>query len=94
MTQPIDRRTTLVRLAVLAGAPVIIAGTHSDPWELTHPGMVLGAYAEEEMEDAVAALEDKGRPADRGNTRDYPITTLVASTLDGRVDLIENGRVG
>jgi len=75
------------------GTPVIIAGTHSDPWELTHPGMVLGAYAEEEMEDAVAALEDKRHPADWGTAQDYPITTVVASTLDGRVDLIENGRV-
>jgi hypothetical protein len=75
------------------GTPVIIAGTHSDPWELTHPGMVLGAYAEEEFEAAVASLEDKRHPSDWEQAQDYPVTTVVASTLDGKIDLIEDGRV-
>jgi hypothetical protein len=75
------------------GTPVIVAGAHSDPWELVHPGMVLGAYAEEEFEEAVAALEDKRHPSDWEQAPEYPITTVVASTLDGKIDLIENGRV-
>jgi hypothetical protein len=75
------------------GTPVIIAGAHSDPWELTHPGMVLGAYAEQEFEDAVAGLEDKRHPSDWEQTQEYPVTTVIASTLDGKLDLIENGRV-
>lgn len=75
------------------GTPVIIAGTHSDPWELTHPGMVLGASAEDELEEAIAALEDKRHPADWEQAQEYPVTTVVASTLDGKIDLIENGRV-
>jgi hypothetical protein len=75
------------------GTPVIIAGAHTDPWELTHPGMVLGADAEEELEAAVASLEDKRHPSDWEQAQDYPVTTVVASTLDGKIDLIENGRV-
>jgi hypothetical protein len=75
------------------GTPVIIAGAHSDPWELTHPGMVLGAYAEEEFEEVVAGLEDKRHPADWTEAETGRVTTVVASTLDRRADLIENGRV-
>jgi hypothetical protein len=75
------------------GTPVIVAGAHTDPWELTHPGMVLGAYTEEEFEAAVASLEDKRHPSDWEHAQDYPVTTVVASTLEGKIDLIENGRV-
>jgi hypothetical protein len=75
------------------GTPVIIAGAHSDPWELTHPGLVLGAYAEEEFEDAVAGLADKPHPSDWEDTQMHPVTTVIASTLDRRAELIENGRV-
>jgi hypothetical protein len=38
------------------GTPVIIAGSHSDPWELTHPGLVLGADAGGELEFAAAGF--------------------------------------
>jgi hypothetical protein len=75
------------------GTPVIIAGTHSDPWELTHPGMVLSAYAEDEFEEAVAGLEDKPHPSDWASIEEHPVTTVIASTLDRRVELIENGEV-
>jgi hypothetical protein len=73
------------------GTPVIIAGSHSDPWELTHPGLVLGAYAEHEFEDAVAALDGKRHPADWDGTAEYPVATVVASTTDHKIDLLENG---
>jgi hypothetical protein len=51
------------------GTPVIIAGAHTDPWELTHPGMVLSAYAEDEFEDAVAGL---ARKSHRGIEKGLP----------------------
>ena len=35
------------------GTPVIIAGAPTDPWELTHPGMVLSGYAEQEFEQVL-----------------------------------------
>ena len=75
------------------GTPVIIAGSHSDPWELTHPGMVLSAYAEDEFEDAVASLESKRHPSDWEGLDEHPVTTVVASTIDRRVELLENGEV-
>ena len=75
------------------GTPVIIAGSHADPWELTHPGLVLGAYAEHEFEDAVAALDGKRHPADWDRTAEYPVTTMVASTADRKIDLLENGNL-
>ena len=73
------------------GTPVIIAGSHSDPWELTHPGLVLGAYAETEFADAVAALDGKRHPADWDGAAEYPVTTVIVSTADQRIDLLENG---
>lgn len=75
------------------GTPVIIAGSHSDPWELTHPGMVLSAYAEDEFEDVVASLEERRHPSDWEGLDEHPVTTVIASTLDGRVELLENGDV-
>lgn len=75
------------------GTPVIIAGAHSDPWELTHPGLVLGAYAEDEFEHAVAALDGKRHPSDWDAAAAQPVTTVIASTADRRVDLLENGSV-
>lgn len=72
------------------GTPVIIAGSHSDPWELTHPGMVLGAYAEHEFETAVAGLKGKKHPSDWEEAEAAPITSIIASTADNIVELIEN----
>jgi hypothetical protein len=44
------------------GTTVIIAGAHSVPWELSHPGMVLDAYAKEELDGAVVNYESKRHP--------------------------------
>ncbi|MCC0007046.1 MAG: hypothetical protein H6876_02860 [Hyphomicrobiaceae bacterium] len=35
------------------GTPVIIAGSHSEPREVVHPGLVLADYAEHEFESVV-----------------------------------------
>jgi hypothetical protein len=75
------------------GTPVIIAGSHSDPWELTHPGLVLGGYAENEFERAVAGLSGKRHPSDWDAATEYPVTTVIASTADRKLELIENGKV-
>jgi L,D-transpeptidase catalytic domain len=74
------------------GTPVIIAGSHTDPYEITHPGMVLGDYAEVEMEDAVGALDEKSHPKDWSEGESYPVTTLIASSQDRTVTLFENSR--
>jgi hypothetical protein len=72
------------------GTPVIIAGSNTDPWELTHPGMVLGDYAEHEFEDVVASLDGKSHPSDWPEDETNPVTTLIASSADKKVLLIEN----
>ncbi len=75
------------------GTPVIIAGSHSDPWELTHPGMVLASYAEHEFEDVVASLEGKKHPSDWAEAEAYPVTSVIASAGSKEIELIENGEV-
>lgn len=75
------------------GTPVIISGSHSDPWELTHPGMVLAGYAENEFQKIESSLEGKKHPADWTETETAPIVSVIASSLDKRIMLIENGTV-
>lgn len=73
------------------GTPVIISGSHSDPWELTHPGLVLGDYAEHEFEAAVGHLKGKKHPSDWTQSERYPVTSLIASSADRSLLLFENG---
>ena len=73
------------------GTPVIIAGSASDSWDLTHPGMVLGNLAEGEMATAVAGLKGKAAPSDWSNGAEYPVVTVLATGEDRRLSLMENG---
>ncbi len=75
------------------GTPVVIAGSHSDPWELKHPGMVLSGYAEAEFEHVLSGLEGKKHPQDWAEAEAYPITSVIASSASREVDLIENDAV-
>ncbi len=75
------------------GTPVIISGAHSDPTELVHPGMVLSAYAEHEFGSAVAALKGKAHPADWAEAEKRPVTSIIASSADRRIMLVENSDV-
>lgn len=75
------------------GTPVIIAGAAQDPQDLTHPGMVLGAYAAREFTDAVTALHGKERPTDWTDLRQQPIISVIMSTYDGRALLVENSEI-
>jgi hypothetical protein len=73
------------------GTPVIIAGSHTDAWELTHPGMILGDYAEHEFEGVVDGLKGKSHPTDWAQSAEWPVTTVLVSTTDGSAVLLENG---
>jgi len=73
------------------GTPVIISGSHSDPWELIHPGLVLGDYAEHEFEDVVGHLKGKVHPVDWSQAENQPVTTILASSADREIMLLENG---
>jgi hypothetical protein len=74
------------------GTPVIIAGSKSDPWELTHPGLVLGTAAQGDLAEAVADLKGKKHPSDWNDGRRAPITTVVASSASRAIILLEDGR--
>ncbi|QGM98669.1 L,D-transpeptidase [Methylocystis parvus] len=75
------------------GTPVIIAGAHTDPWELTHPGMVLSGYAENEFEHVLASLDGKKHPSDWSEAEQKPVTSVIVSSADKVIELIENDRV-
>jgi hypothetical protein len=71
------------------GTPVIIAGAHSDPVDVVHPGLVLGSYAQSEFEAAEAALKDKVLPEWSGR---QTATSILISGAEQRALLLENGR--
>ena len=73
------------------GTPVIIAGSHSDPWDLIHPGLVLGGDGQDELADAVAKLKGRSHPADWSEGQSGPITSVVISGADRTATLLENG---
>jgi hypothetical protein len=75
------------------GTPVIIASAHGDPWELTHPGMVMAGYAQSEFREVEATLEGKKRPSDWAESETAPIISVVASSSDKKIMVIENGDV-
>ena len=87
---PLDFSAKLFTVTHL-GTPVIIAGSHSDPWELTHPGMVLSGYAESEFRQVEASLDGKKHPADWAEHEAGPIVSVIASSADGQIMIIENG---
>ncbi|AHM02889.1 hypothetical protein roselon_00444 [Roseibacterium elongatum DSM 19469] len=74
------------------GTPVIISGARNDPWELIHPGLVLSGLAENDMEDAVAGLDQRSHPADWTDGTDYPVTAILATREDRKIILMQDGR--
>lgn len=89
---PLDFSERLFGITHL-GTPVIIAGASTDPQDLTHTGMVLGAYAAREFGDAVTSLHGKERPNDWTDLKKQPVVSVILSTFDGRAMLIENSEV-
>ncbi|MDS9469986.1 L,D-transpeptidase [Paracoccus sp. MBLB3053] len=74
------------------GTPVIIAGSHSDSWHLTHPGRLLSDGSESMLEKVISGLTGKQRPSDWREAEAHPVATVLASTADRRVRLFRNGR--
>ena len=84
--RPIDHRSALRRIAALGLSPFAMATLAA----AADPGLVLGAYAEHQFEDALAALDGRRHPTDWDRGAEYPVTTVVDSTADRRIDLLEN----
>lgn len=74
------------------GTPVIVAGSSSDPWELVHPGLVLAAFEESALEEAVNGLDERSHPADWDNEQPYPITTALVTSADRLLIVLEDGQ--
>ncbi len=75
------------------GTPVIISGAASDPWELTHPGLVLSGYAEGDFEQIESTLSGKSAPQDWTDAESHPIVSLLASAGDSQAVLLRNDEV-
>jgi hypothetical protein len=75
------------------GTPVIIAGDKNDPWHLTHPGMVMSAYAGNQFEKVLSGLDGKKRPTDWANSESRPVVSVIGSASDRTIELIENNEV-
>ncbi len=75
------------------GTPVILAGGHSDPAEIVHPGMVLSQYAEHEFEDVLAHMDEKKLPTDWDAEDPTPPTSVLVSGTDQRILILENGEI-
>jgi hypothetical protein len=88
---PLDFSALLFEITHL-GTPVIIADAHHAPQEVVHPGFVLSAYAEHEFEDVLGALSEKKHPADWAFDESHPISSLIASSYDGKILVLENDR--
>ena len=73
------------------GTPVIIAGSSSDPWNLREPGLTLTDVQSNQFASAVHDL--KRQPSDWKDARLHPVTTLIASSAERRIDVLQNGRV-
>ncbi|MDK3073555.1 L,D-transpeptidase [Sedimentitalea sp. JM2-8] len=72
------------------GTPVIIADEHHFPVDVVHPGMILANHAETEFEHVVSTLEGRKHPSDWTLDDAYPITSMIASSHDRRIVVIEN----
>jgi hypothetical protein len=76
------------------GTPVIVAGSHADPAEVVHPGLVLSEYAEHEFETVVAKnMKGKARPWAPTVTDFSKPTSVVISSADATVTVLEEGRI-
>lgn len=73
------------------GTPVIIADEPEDPWDLTHPGLVLPAFSSATMAGAIA---ESGLDARQWHDADlHPVSSILASSADREILLVQNGEV-
>ncbi|TCL69514.1 L,D-transpeptidase [Rhizobium sp. BK251] len=89
---PMDFANKLYTVTHL-GTPVIIAGSQTDPWELTHPGMVLSGYTEDEFKQVVSSLDAKKPPSDWADGEKHPIVSVIASSADRKILMLQEGDI-
>lgn len=73
------------------GTPVILAGSHSDPQEIVHPGLVLGSYAQKEFATVKHSLKKEKLPWQAEVNTAGGTTAIVVTHADMSITLIESG---
>lgn len=74
------------------GTPVILAGSSSDPKEVTHPGLVLGEYAESEFSTVQSSLKGEKLPWQTDVVAGATSTSVIVSHGDMTITVLENGK--
>jgi hypothetical protein len=75
------------------GTPVILAGSHTDPTEVIHPGLVLGNYAESEFKTVESGLKGEKLPWQAEVAKGDTATAIIVSHADMTIAVLENGSV-
>jgi len=73
------------------GTPVVLAGSHSDPKEVVHPGLVLGNYASKVLSSAGPKLNSKANPWAAVVTPGTSTTAVIVSHGDMTISVLEDG---
>ena len=75
------------------GTPVIVAGAHSQPGFVTHPGPILSALADDEMAVATAKVAEKKLPPLQRAEDMRHVTSVVVSGADRELYIIQDGEI-
>lgn len=75
------------------GTPVIIADSATFPETVVHPGMVLSAEAEKDFDHTVSTLKEKQIPASPHAPYSPPATSIMISSADSRVIVLDDGEI-
>jgi hypothetical protein len=72
------------------GTPVIISASNHEPVDVVHPGLVLSGYSVHEFDEVLSTLEPRKHPKDWDEAVVHPITSVIASSTDARILVLEN----
>ena len=75
------------------GTPVIIADSATFPETVIHPGMVLSADAEKDFDHTVTTLKEKQIPMSPEAPYAPPVTSIMISSADSRVIVLDDGEI-
>jgi hypothetical protein len=75
------------------GTVVIVADEHSEPGDVTHPGAILSAFAEDEMDIAIAELAKKKLPPLARHADMQHAVSLLVSRTDRTLYILKDGKI-
>ena len=75
------------------GTPVIVADDHSQPAFITHPGPILSALAEDEMDVALAKVAEKKLPPNERIEDTHHTVSILVSSADRQLMIIKDGEI-